>query len=168
MKNGTSSVSRVEELFVSLREHDFTLATAESCTGGLVGGKITSVPGSSAYYAGGIIAYANRIKISRLEVQESLLADRGAVSGEVAEAMARGAANLLDTELALSTTGIAGPGGGTEEKPVGLVYSAVFSPQGSEVSENNFTGSRREIRQKTVDNLLELACGHLSSIKNAK
>jgi len=154
---------QVQKLFSILKKCDYTLASAESCTGGLLGGEITSVPGSSRYYAGGIIAYANRIKISRLGVDEKLLNEEGAVSKEVALAMARGATKAFKTDIALSTTGIAGPSGSTGEKPVGLVYTAVSSPAGAEVSENIFEGNRAEIRMKTVKTVLELAASFIST-----
>lgn len=101
-----------------------TIAVAESCTGGLVSNLITSVPGSSAYYKGSVTSYANEVKINLLNVPEDILEQKGAVSRECAEAMARGAASLLDTDYAVATTGIAGPGGGSEEKPVGTCWIA--------------------------------------------
>ena len=98
------------------------LATAESCTGGLVAARLTSVPGSSASFVGGVVAYADEVKRSELDVPEALLAEHGAVSAEVAEAMAEGARRRLGADVAVAVTGVAGPGGGTPEKPVGLVY----------------------------------------------
>jgi len=160
--------NKVKKLFQKLEEKKLSLATAESCTGGLLGGVITSVPGSSSYYTGGLIAYSNRIKITRLGIEKSLLSEYGAVSKEVAAGMGRGCQEFFDSAVALVTTGIAGPGGGTEEKPVGLVYTAVVSPEKIEVSENIFEGNRKEIRQKTVNTVLKLAADHLSSINNAK
>ena len=102
-----------------------TIAVAESCTGGLVSKLITSVAGSSAYYKGSVTSYSNEVKMNLLNVPEKVLEQKGAVSRECAEAMARGAASLLDTDYAVATTGIAGPGGGSEEKPVGTCWMAV-------------------------------------------
>jgi PncC family amidohydrolase len=102
-----------------------TVATAESCTGGLVAHLLTEVPGSSAYVRGAIVAYADAVKRAELGVPEAVLAAHGAVSAQVAVAMAEGARSRLGSDLAVAVTGIAGPGGGTEAKPVGLVYVAV-------------------------------------------
>ncbi|HEX2910633.1 MAG TPA: CinA family protein [Chloroflexia bacterium] len=113
-----------------LRERHLTLATAESCTGGLVGNRLTNVPGSSDYYMGGIISYDNRIKHGVLGVPTEILETVGAVSRECALAMAEGTRRVLETDLGISTTGIAGPGGGTPDKPVGLVYVALADGKG--------------------------------------
>ncbi|MFQ5610526.1 MAG: CinA family protein [Anaerolineae bacterium] len=110
-----------------LRRHNLTLATAESCTGGLIGHKLTNVPGSSDYYLGGVVAYAYEVKERVLGVRHDTLYDFGAVSAETALEMARGARRLLGADLAVSVTGIAGPGGGLPDKPVGLVYIALSS-----------------------------------------
>ena len=101
------------------------LALAESCTGGLVGSRITGVPGSSRYLLGGVVAYHNRAKVAVLRVPRGMLARHGAVSAPVAAAMARGARRIFNAEIAVAVTGVAGPGGGSAEKPVGLVYVAV-------------------------------------------
>jgi nicotinamide-nucleotide amidase len=111
-----------------LLQHHLTLATAESCTGGLIGHRLTKVPGSSEYFLGGIIAYANQIKERVLGVSPQTLETHGAVSAETAIEMARGARRVLGVDLAVSVTGIAGPGGGTAEKPIGLVYAALAAP----------------------------------------
>ncbi len=111
-----------------LRERKQTLATAESCTGGLIGSLLTDVSGSSDYYLGGIIAYANEVKQNVLGVDAATLAAAGAVSEPTALAMAHGVRHLLGSDYALSTTGIAGPTGGTADKPVGLVYMALVGP----------------------------------------
>ena len=104
------------------RERGLTLATAESCTGGLVAARLTSVPGSSDVFLGGVVSYANEVKTAALGVPEDVLAAHGAVSAETAAAMAEGARRRLDADVAVAVTGIAGPGGGSDEKPVGLVY----------------------------------------------
>lgn len=113
-----------------LREAKVTVAVAESCTGGLVGERLTSVPGSSAYFLGGVVAYSNGAKEDLLHVPEELLERFGAVSAEVAEAMARGARERFGADLGLAVTGVAGPGGGTEQKPVGRVFLALADRDG--------------------------------------
>ena len=123
-----------------------TLATAESCTGGLLGAALTRRPGSSAWYAGGVVAYANELKIRLLGVSPDILAARGAVSAATARAMAAGARRRCRTAYAVAVTGIAGPGGGTRAKPVGLVYIAVATPRASAVYRHRFAGSRARIR----------------------
>jgi len=107
-----------------------TIATAESCTGGLVGHALTEVPGSSAMYRGGVIAYANEMKVALLDVDPGLLERHGAVSAEVAAAMATGARRRLRADVAVAVTGVAGPDGGTPEKPVGLAYVCTVGPEG--------------------------------------
>lgn len=114
--------SLAREVVTLATDKEVRIGTAESCTGGLVGAAITSIPGSSTPFKGGIIAYDNSIKISHLGVGEDVLADQGAVSEAVAKAMADGAIAALNIDLAVSVTGIAGPGGGTGEKPVGTVW----------------------------------------------
>ena len=110
-----------------LRKHRLTLATAESCTGGLIGHRLTDVSGSSDYFLGGIIAYSNEIKERLLGVKLETLQAHGAVSAETAIEMARGAGRVLGADVAVSVTGIAGPGGGTADKPIGLTYVAVVA-----------------------------------------
>ena len=117
-----------ERLGALLVERDLTLCTAESCTGGLAASIITDVPGSSRYFLGSIVAYANQAKIDLLGVPPSLLNTFGAVSAPVALAMARGARKAFEAKASLAITGIAGPTGGTAEKPVGLVYIAIVAP----------------------------------------
>jgi PncC family amidohydrolase len=119
-----------------------TLATAESCTGGLVAHTITEVPGSSGYYVGGFVTYADEVKRAQLGVPPELLEAHGAVSAQVARAMAEGARSRLATDLAVAITGIAGPDGGSAEKPVGLTYVAVVDAAGAEVRRHQWTGDR--------------------------
>ncbi|HEX6787713.1 MAG TPA: competence/damage-inducible protein A [Gaiellaceae bacterium] len=139
------------------RARGWTLATAESCTGGLVAARLTSVPGSSAVVAGGVVAYSNDVKERELGVARALLDTHGAVSAEVAEAMAHGARERLGVDVAVSVTGIAGPDGGTPEKPVGLVYLHAETPEGSRGREFSFPGDRVSIRARSVVGALHLA-----------
>ncbi len=127
---GEGDVTFPEAIGRLLSERRETLALAESCTGGLIAKQITDVPGSSDYFLEGFVVYSNEAKIRRLAVPEALLATHGAVSPEVAEAMARGARQATGADWALSVTGIAGPGGGTPEKPVGLMYFGLAAPDG--------------------------------------
>ena len=141
----------VEEHVLELcRARGLTLATAESCTGGLVAARLTSIPGSSDVVLGGVVAYADEVKARELGVPAALLAEHGAVSAEVAEAMARGARERLGADIAVSVTGVAGPGGGSEEKPVGLVYCHASGPDGELGREFNFPGDRAAIRARSV------------------
>jgi len=147
----------VEEHVLELcRAREWTLATAESCTGGLVAARLTSVPGSSAVVRGGVVAYANDVKMRELGVPVSLLEAHGAVSAEVAAAMAHGARERLGVDVAVSVTGIAGPDGGTPEKPVGLVYLHAETPAGSRGREFSFPGDRASIRARSVVGALHL------------
>lgn len=131
------------------------LAVAESCTGGMLGETITSVPGSSGYFRGGVLAYANEVKISQLGVSEKILEKHGAVSEECAKAMANGARKLLDTDYALSITGIAGPEGGTDEKPVGTVYIGLANHKTASARKFQFSSNREAIRIRAVYSALE-------------
>lgn len=132
-----------------LTERKQTVATAESCTGGLIGARITSVHGSSAYYVGGVIAYADAVKFRELGVVRSDLEQEGAVSEMVARQMAVGVRDRFGADYGVAVTGIAGPSGGTEEKPVGLVYLAVAHGGGTEVRRHIFSGNRQTIREMT-------------------
>lgn len=132
-----------------------TLATAESCTGGLVGALITAVPGSSTYYVGGVIGYANEAKMALLGVSPAILAEHGAVSAAAARAMALGVRDRLDADLAVSVTGVAGPGGGTAQKPVGLVYIGLVWAHDVAVRHHRFQGDRAAIRAAAASTALE-------------
>ena len=138
------------------RERGWTMGTAESCTGGLVAARLTGIPGSSDVFRGGVVAYANEIKQAELAVPADLLAEHGAVSPEVAEAMAKGARARLGVDVAVSVTGIAGPDGGTEEKPVGLVYLHAEGPGGGVGREFSFPGDRPSIRARSAVGALHL------------
>ncbi len=135
-----------------------TLATAESCTGGMLGQRLTDVPGSSAYYAGGFVTYANEAKTAELGVLKSVIDRHGAVSGEVAAAMANGCRERMSVDLAVSVTGIAGPGGGTDDKPVGLVYVGLADDGGCEVRELRLGDylDRRSIRDRACSVALNM------------
>ena len=146
-----------ERLGQVLSENHKTIACAESCTGGLITSRLTDVPGSSAYVPGSIVSYANEIKHRLVGVQEKTLAAFGAVSPQVAQEMAEGIRRVMQTDLGVAVTGIAGPGGGTPEKPVGLVYIAVTGEAGTIVRENHFSGSRREVKRQTSETALEMA-----------
>jgi nicotinamide-nucleotide amidase len=129
-----------------LREREQSFAVAESCTGGLVGQRITALPGSSAVFAGGVIAYHNDVKSGVLGVPVDLLVQHGAVSEPVASAMAEGVRQVTGADYGVALTGVAGPGGGTAEKPVGLVYVAVADARGTEVKMLRLGGGRETIR----------------------
>jgi nicotinamide-nucleotide amidase len=148
---------RVEELVLeACRKRSLTLATAESCTGGLVAARLTSVPGSSDVFLGSVVAYADEVKTVQLGVPEVVLEAHGAVSAEVAAAMATGARERLGADLAVAVTGVAGPGGGTPEKPVGLVYLHAEGPDGSRGRELNLPGGREAIRVRATVAALHL------------
>ncbi|MEN3341380.1 MAG: nicotinamide-nucleotide amidase [Actinomycetota bacterium] len=149
--------STIEQCVLDLcHGRGLTLATAESCTGGLVAARLTGVPGSSRVFRGGVVAYSDEVKRSELGVSPELLERQGAVSPEVAAAMARGARARLGADVAVSVTGVAGPGGGTPAKPVGLVYLHVEGPDGGRGREFSFPGDRASIRARSVVGALHL------------
>jgi nicotinamide-nucleotide amidase len=137
------------------REREMTLALAESCTGGLIAKRITDLPGSSAYFVQGIVAYANDAKERLLGVPAELLLNVGAVSREVAEAMAQGVRERAGCDLGLAVTGVAGPDGGSAEKPVGTVYIALADAQGCRVERFRFGGNRDKVRIRTAVTALD-------------
>ena len=134
-----------------------TMCCAESCTGGLIGAAMTDMAGSSEYFLGSAVTYSNEAKMKLLGVREQTLADHGAVSEETASEMALGAAALFGADYSVAVTGIAGPGGETPTKPVGLVYIAVSDGSRVVVTKNNYEGGRQQVRDSTV---ME-ACGLL-------
>ncbi len=138
-----------------LGQHAHTIAVAESCTGGLLGGRLTAVPGSSAYVLGGVIAYANRIKVEQLGVPTELIAEHGAVSDPVARAMATGVRTRFASDVGIGVTGIAGPGGGSAEKPVGTVWIAVDIQGEVHAVRPVLPGDRNEIRHRATQIALE-------------
>ncbi|HEY2311536.1 MAG TPA: nicotinamide-nucleotide amidohydrolase family protein [Gaiellaceae bacterium] len=148
---------RVEELVLSLAgAQGLRVATAESCTGGMVAARLTDVPGSSASFVGGVVSYADEVKRSALDVPAELLSAHGAVSAEVAAAMADGARRRLGADVAVAVTGVAGPGGGTSEKPVGRVYLHVAGPDGSLARTLDLPGERAQIRVRATVTALHM------------
>jgi nicotinamide-nucleotide amidase len=157
----------IEELVLAgCRELGVTLATAESCTGGLVAARLTSVPGSSDVFRGAIVSYADDLKRAELEVPGELLERHGAVSPEVAEAMAAGARRRLGADVSVAVTGVAGPGGGTPEKPVGLVYLHAQGPDGSGARKLDLPGDRDAVRGRATVAALHLVRTLLSQSRH--
>jgi len=149
--------STLAEVVVRLaRSAGVTVATAESCTGGLVGAALTSVPGASETYLGGVIAYSNEVKIAELDVPPGLLAQYGAVSEQTARAMAEGVLARFGAGVAVATTGIAGPDGGTNDKPVGTVWFAIADETGSRATLKNIAGDRAGVRARATTVALDL------------
>ena len=143
----------------------YTLSLAESCTGGAITSRLTDVPGSSAYLVGAVVCYSNRIKSAVVGVPEAILREKGAVSEETARAMAEGIRLRFGTDIGVGITGIAGPGGGTAEKPVGLVYIAVAGPQGTIVLEERFVGQRNLVRIRAANAALSMIRRYLAEKK---
>lgn len=147
----------VAEIVLALaRARGWTLATAESCTGGMVGTRLTDIPGSSDVYVGGIVAYSNAVKAAQLDVPREVLERYGAVSAESAAAMASGARRVLGADVAASVTGVAGPGGDTPGKPVGLVFLHVETPGGREALRLEIPGDRGRVRSRATAIVLHL------------
>jgi PncC family amidohydrolase len=144
------------------RERGVRLGTAESCTGGLVGHLITEVPGSSDYFAGALVTYANEVKVGLADVPEAVLAAHGAVSAQVAKAMADGARRRLDVDVAVAVTGVAGPDGGSAAKPVGLTYVAIADPDGDDVRRFVWDSDRTGNKRLSAAAALELVIDRLS------
>lgn len=143
----TQQAEKIVRLYTERR---LMLATAESCTGGLIAACITAIPGSSAVLERGFVTYSNKAKIEEIGVPEPLIADKGAVSEEIAAAMAKGARAAAGTDIAVAVTGIAGPGGGSEEKPVGLVYIGLATRTGNDVRRYLFKGDRTSVREQAA------------------
>ncbi len=152
------SRDKAESLIRLCRENNITMVTAESCTGGLIGGALTDISGSSDVFWGGFITYANQAKMSALGVSGETLEQNGAVSEPVVSQMLSGALEKSGASLAMAVSGVAGPGGGTPDKPVGTVWIGVSLKGAAPVKEKFlFSGNREEIRNKTVINALEMA-----------
>jgi len=146
-----------EAVLTACRARNWRLATAESCTGGLVAAALIAVAGASDVIECGIVTYSNRSKMELLGVPQETIAGHGAISAETAAAMARGAVTRAGVDLAVAVTGLAGPGGGTPQKPVGLVYLGIARKNGADRAERRiFSGDRAEIRRAAVIAVLEL------------
>lgn len=145
------------ELVANLKANQQTISVAESCTGGLLAGLITSVAGASDVFNQGYITYSNAAKSKLLGVSETLLIEHGAVSEQVAAAMAEGARSAASADIALSITGIAGPGGGTADKPVGLVYIACAKAHSAKTEKHIFLGDRQQVRLQACAAAVEMA-----------
>jgi len=146
-----------------LRTRGLKLATAESCTGGLIADRITDVPGSSDYFLGGFTAYAYEAKVATLGVSWDTLHKFGAVSREVVLEMARGARKALGADIAISVSGIAGPGGGLPDKPVGTTWIGLVTPEGESAQVFYWKGDRRENKELSAQAAMNMAIGHLKS-----
>ena len=157
-------MSTLEEIVGRLlTEQGLTIAVAESCTGGLIAHRLTNVPGSSAYFIGGVVAYSNEVKEQVLGVSGETISAFGAISEETAREMARGARRLFDTDVAISATGIAGPTGGTPQKPVGLVYVALSTQDGECCERHLFQGQRLRNKWQTSEAALEMLRQYLEA-----
>jgi nicotinamide-nucleotide amidase len=158
---GVDGQSMEEVVGALLKQRRLKLAVAESCTGGLVGARITAVAGSSEYFERGAVTYSNTAKTEMLGVPRELIECHGAVSREVAAAMARGIKEAAKTDLGLSVTGIAGPTGGSKQKPVGLVYMTLATNQEIKTDEHRFLGDREQIRIRASQMALDMVRRHL-------
>lgn len=149
-------MTQVTTLLDKLRTKKLKLATAESCTGGMIASTITDIAGSSDVFECGFVTYSNQSKVDMLKVRMQTIEQRGAVSEPVCKEMAAGALRNCKASISVAVTGIAGPGGGTEEKPVGLVYIAVATKDAVKVARNQFSGNRDEIRKAAVAAALQM------------
>lgn len=152
----------LNKISIILKEKNLKIATAESCTGGLISHNFTNISGSSEYFDSGIVSYSNKAKIELLDVSEKILEKYGAVSEQVAKSMAEGVRNKSDVDIGIATTGIAGPTGGTEDKPVGLVYIAISTTKNTLVKKIQFSGNRLENKESTCKATLELLLESIS------
>ena len=146
----TKNTSLIEDIAEILIEKKWSLSTAESCTGGWIGQAITAYAGASAFFMGSVNTYANEWKVNQLGVQSATLDSVGAVSEECAAEMVNGLCTKYEVDCGIAVTGIAGPGGGSDEKPVGLVYIATKTPNSVNITKRNFGGNRKEVREQTV------------------
>ncbi len=152
----------IEELIgMLLKKRGLTIAAAESCTGGLISSRITNISGASEYFVAGLVTYSNKAKTLFLSVPEEVITQHGAVSSETAQLMAEGVRNKTGADIGIAVTGIAGPLGGTPEKPVGTVFIGISAKEITKVRNFSFTGSRLEIKQKTSDKALEFLKSYL-------
>ncbi|MBS3782525.1 MAG: CinA family protein, partial [Candidatus Thermoplasmatota archaeon] len=144
-----------------LTKKDKTISVAESCTGGLIANRLTAVPGSSNYFKAGFVTYSNEAKIDLLDVDKKVIEEKGAVSPEVARQMADGVRKNRGTDIGLSSTGIAGPGGGSEEKPVGTVHLGLSTEGKTETRSFHFSGDRDDVKEQTSEKALRWIIEHL-------
>ncbi len=165
MENNQDILLAEGRIAAPLRRFKLTVATAESCTGGLVGDRLTNIAGSSDYFQGGILSYSNEVKERVLGVPAEVLNTVGAVSAECALAMARGVRRVIGTSIGLSTTGSAGPGGGTPQKPVGLVYVAIVAEGYERVERYVWTGGRIQNKRESAEAVLLLLVDYLASLE---
>ncbi len=154
----------IKYLFSLLEKKQWKVVTAESCTGGMIAAAITDMAGSSAYFDRGFVTYSNEAKMEQLDVQPLTIERMGAVSEQTARLMARGAYAHSNADIAVSVTGIAGPGGGSDEKPVGLVYIGLSTDDFAEVHKHHFDGDRASIRQQTVEVAIRHMIDYLESL----
>lgn len=150
-----------EKIGKALKERNLKIAVAESCTGGLIASRITDIGGASDYFEAGFVTYSNKAKTSFLYVPEDIINRCGAVSYETAKSMAEGVKKAACTDIGIAVTGIAGPSGGSEEKPVGTVFVGISTEKGTHVRKYFFNGSRLEIKRKTSDAALTLVAEYL-------
>lgn len=153
----------VQKLFSLLEQHKFMIATAESCTGGLIAATMTEVAGSSAYVERGFVTYSNEAKTTMLDVNPVTIKAFGAVSEQTARLMARGAHAHSNADIAVSVTGVAGPGGGSDEKPVGTVFIGLATADHAEVHKHVFKGDRQAVRKQTVEAALQHVIDYMSA-----
>jgi PncC family amidohydrolase len=149
------------EIGTLLHQRGLTLALAESCTGGLISSRVTDVPGSSVYFLGSVVSYAYEAKVDLLGVSWETLRMHGAVSGETVLEMARGACQTLHTDIAVSVSGIAGPGGGTPEKPVGTTWIGLVTKDGEWARRFQFSGERAQVKMSAADAALQFLLDYL-------
>ncbi len=161
VSSSDNKVLMEQKVAVFFHNSGSTLSLAESCSGGLIAKRITDIPGASAFFLLGLVTYANSAKTDLLGVSTELLERYGAVSAETASAMANGVRELTGSTIAVATTGIAGPDGGTPAKPVGTVYIAIARKEGCQVYSFRFSGGRKEVRESTADKALDLLFQHL-------
>ncbi|MBR2784290.1 MAG: CinA family protein [Firmicutes bacterium] len=158
-------MAEAAKLIAELNRRGLTIAVAESCSGGMVASALTDVPGSSEVFGWGLVTYSNEAKMRLLDVDADTLAEHGAVSSQVAGEMVQGMLKLSGADVALATTGIAGPGGGTEEKPVGTVYIGCGSAHHIRIKRCRFHGDRGSVRRQTVRQALEMLEHYLEGAK---
>lgn len=145
-----------EDIFNTLEKNKLTVSTAESCTGGMLASSIVDYSGASNFFIDGVVTYSNQSKVNRIGVKNQTLKEYGAVSKQTAKEMAVGVMKTSGSDIGLSTTGVAGPNGGTKEKPVGLVYIAVALKNQTYVKKLMLSGSRNQIRRQTVEEVFKL------------